>query len=770
MTLRQTHVFFFARALPASILLTTACGTADVDLEPAPDGAPAAEVSAGLSSSTTVINREIPIRFVQFVDGTDDSLGRAALNEQIAGANAAFVKAGIRFSLAASVVVTSPTFTTIGGSYAWPSPPSSAPPVAFNPGCAAPGLSGTESEEMALFRAASLCGNESEIVVFTVRSSSQAWGAYPWEGNGIIIQRYNMGAGNRTFAHELGHYLGLSHSFRGAGLGYDLSNPNLKNPATGAPAKLADFWDLVYKPADLPPATTTNVYFSSRAQAAGYPESSLRPIQGNSAWAQNPLGFACYGSLDNCPPAVPDRALRLAVPRTGFEYADCNQADPGYSQTCLCVSFPSACDILYTGDDGLKGLGLTLPGHTPSAPNLGANVMSYNYDPGYTGDRWSLSDSQVEQVKRVLTYDVDSSWFAGARGKRPALGIGKGWGDWEHVGAGARGLPAAATKPSGQLDLVVRNADATFGNKVQTPGSPPSWWPSQLGLAGLGGSSSRAPALVRRGDHLSAFMLGNDNSVYHKVWDPLLAGWWPSQTTWDSLGGPASAPPVAVSPDPGSLDVFTLGASGKVLHKSWSTSTGQWSPSPSGWNDLGAMGSAPTAASWGAGHIDVIALDAGKRAYNKVYNASAGWWPSQTGWQGLGGKQFAETPAVDSWGAGHLDIIGRGADGRAYNKAWEASGWSPSQTDWYDMGGNLAGPPSVVSSDVGHLEVVARSTDGRLLYKEWSAGSWWPGQTDWATLAVDVGGDPILVSSAPGRLDVFVVGPDGTLWHRSRDL
>ncbi len=117
----------------------TACGTPGVDLEPAPDDAPVAEVSAGLSSSTAVIHREIPIRFVQFVDGTDDSLGRTALNEQIAGANAAFVKAGIRFSLAASVVVTSPTFTTDRRQLRLALAPSSAPPVAFNPGCAAPG-------------------------------------------------------------------------------------------------------------------------------------------------------------------------------------------------------------------------------------------------------------------------------------------------------------------------------------------------------------------------------------------------------------------------------------------------------------------------------------------------------------------------------------------------------------------------------------------------------------------------------------------------------
>ncbi len=757
-----------ASALPLSLCLPAACGSTDGDSAPEE---PTADAPAALALASPVINREIPIRFVQFIDGTNDALGITSLNEQIAGANAIFAKAGVRFSLAGTTNVTSSAFVVLDANYTWPSPASAAPPVAFKPGCSPNFLSGTQTdEEMALFQGASYCGDPREILVYTVRSSPQAEGAYPWEANAVFIPRSNMGAGNRTFAHELGHYLGLSHSFRGAGLAYDLTNANLKNPQTGGPAALADFWDLVYKPADLPPATAGNVYFNSRAEAASYPGSSLRAIQGNAGWAQNPLGFACFDSLDNCPPVLSDRTFRLAVPRSGAEYADCNQVEPAFSQQCLCVTNPAACDVLFTGDSGLKGLGLTLPGHTPTAPKLGANVMSYNYNPGYGGDQWALSDSQVEQIKRVLKYETPSGWLAGVVGNRPQLGIGAGWTDWEHIAGGVQGRPAVTAKASGQLDLIARGSDSGLSNKVLNPGSPPVWWPSQLGRASLGGATAQSPDLVRRGDYLSAFVVGTGGDVFHKVWDPNLDGWWPSQTGWDQLGGPVSAPPVSVARNADTLDVFAWAQSNKIVHQSWSTATSQWSPSQSGWNDLGTMGAAPTVESWGPDRIDLVALDSNKQAHNKVYESSVGWWPSTTGWQNLGSKQFAESPAVVSWSPGRLDVIGRGVDGRAYNKVWEPSSWSPSVTSWYDMGGSLAGPISATSSGVGRLEVVARSTDGRLLYKVWSSGNWWPGQTEWATLAVDIAGDPVVVSSGPGKIDVFVVGTDGTLWHRSRNI
>ena len=78
----------------------------------------------------------------------------------------------------------------------------------------------------------------------------------------------------------------------------------------------------------------------------------------------------------------------------------------------------SLCEIYYTGDSQLKGLGFELPGGA-----LGLNVMNYGYKPiALQGDHYSLSASQVEQVKRVLTYDIASNWFAGTLGHDDLIG------------------------------------------------------------------------------------------------------------------------------------------------------------------------------------------------------------------------------------------------------------------------------------------------------------------------------------------------------------
>jgi hypothetical protein len=754
-------------------LATPSACVALVDSDGAREGA--AEAESPLSAGTQTINRVIPMRFVQFVDTGDSQsppLTQAQIQAQIDGLNTIYGAAGIRFYYDTSINVWDSSFTNLEWNptqnYTWPAQTSTAPQLAFNPTCSpTPPTGGTEDESKALFRAASFCARDGEIIVFTTKTSHQTWGAYPWEGNAIIMYRDRMtGATDRTFAHEVGHYLGLSHPWRGNAAQYDMMNSNLIDPETGAPAKLSDFWDLVYKPADTYPPTASNVYFSSRAAAQQYQDSSLRPIQGNSGWPQGstPMAYLCETGKTSCPAGKADDTLRMMVPKTSVGYASCNTDDPYYSANCACVLDQSNCEIYYTGDPQLKGYGFNLPNG-----QLGLNVMIYGYPPqSLPGDRYSLSASQIEQIKRVLTYDVPSTWFAGTTGRRTRLGVGQGtWADWEHLGGSILGKPAVTAMSTGKLDVIVRNVDNVAYNKVLNPGG--GWWPSQTGWSNIGGSLASDPAAVRRDTYLDLVSQQTGNNAANKVYDPNLGGFWPSQTTWSNLGGALQSAPVMVSWSTSHLDVLAASTSNHAIHKSWDSSTSAWSPSQTGWTDLGGptggvLLGAPSLSTWGVGHLDAAALGTDNRVYTKPYNN--GWASS---WSGLGTRQFAEAPALVSWGANHLDVIGRGLDGRAHNKVWSSSGWWPSQTgDWADLGGSLAGPIAGVSWSSGRLDLVARGTDGSLLYKSWEGGAWWPSQTDWAKIAVDVGGDPVIVSSGTGKLDIFVRGTDGHVWHRAR--
>jgi hypothetical protein len=190
-----------------------------------------------------------------------------------------------------------------------------------------------------------------------------------------------MSAGNMvdtTFAHEVGHYLGLPHVFLGGGGGYDLVAAYLRNPETGGVSKLSDFWDLVYRPGTS--SATPHAYFSSRAEAAAIPESQLFPIQFESNEGEK----------------LADGRLSLKV-----------DTDRG-----------PRVETKFTGDAALKGLAFTA---TASKPH-GVNVMSYNYNPPPGFERFELSASQREQIKRVLKFDIASEDYPGTTGRRPRLG------------------------------------------------------------------------------------------------------------------------------------------------------------------------------------------------------------------------------------------------------------------------------------------------------------------------------------------------------------
>lgn len=715
------------------LVLTLGCAEPNLDVSDALTTTSAAlTVDQGFGTT-----RVIPIRFVQFTDGSNPGLTAANLDEQVSAMNDVFGPAGIQFTIRQVHEVAGSVFTDTSTSepYVWPTVGggTTPPPLAFNPGCAMPRpAGGSEPEETALFRAGSYCAFDGEILIYTIAVRSpggQSHGAYPWEANAVIMQRPDMGTGNRTLAHEVGHYLALPHVFKGASGGYDLGNPNCRNPQTNTPSNLSDFWDLVYKPGT---ARVAHTFFNSRAAAAAV-ESSLVQIQNETT-----DGSICVaGGTPACPAGTVDGTLRVVVDTTA-----------------------SRSETHYTGDNAMKGLGFSFTSGTPR----GVNVMSYNY-PAPSATRFSVSAAQIEQLGRTFTYDTPSDWFPGTTGRRPLLGLGQGtWTAWESLGGSTTDVPQPATHTAGRIDLVVRGSDGSVYNKVlQSNG----WWPSQTGWTSMGGSALGSPALgVRANGDLDVVVRGTDNAVYFKTWDAS-TGWLPSQTGWTSLGGSVADAPLIGERSTGEVDVVVLGSDSNAYNKVWSASGGWW-PSQTNWSGIGGPATTtPTLLELANGQMEVERQTSDGHVADKQWTASGGWAPSQSGWSDIG-SSVAATPAATSWGTGRMDLVARATDGTVENKVWQGSWW-PSTTGWASMGGNTLGRPSIVSWGSGRLDVVARSADGTVLYKSWTtATGWWPSQLDWAVLGGSAGSDPVLATWGTGRLDVFVRGTDGAVWHRAR--
>lgn len=345
-----------------------------------PPGAPYAPIAPG-APGTLPTQRVIPLRIVQPVhcNGCDEcskTCRRLPRNEDVAEsvarANEVFAPTGIQFSFQALDRVEAPTWWKFGirdremtwseiypdakQIYPW------VPPNAWgNP-------DEVKTSERWLEVLTAVYARPHEITIFVeAGGGNRGETHFPNGGRGMWVMDGMFGHGPGRgrhpkldslylFSHELGHYFGLRHAFAHEGV----------NPITGERWRLSDRWDLVYHPGSGP--RDPHVFFSSREEAARYPDSELRLIE---KWADG---------ISNCN-EEPDGTLECVI-----------EGRNGYSETHR------------SGDPALKGHSFPLsPAEGRGRYRFARNALSY----GDMEIPRRISVSQVEMVRIFLQYPLN---------------------------------------------------------------------------------------------------------------------------------------------------------------------------------------------------------------------------------------------------------------------------------------------------------------------------------------------------------------------------
>jgi hypothetical protein len=255
-----------------------------------------------------------------------------------------------------------------------------------------------------------------EILVWVNKTGNSSQGAPPFGWRSVQMTVGDLGSDSTT-GHEIGHFMGLPHVFAQSAASTEAMEVSLDNapaftyminPITGQPRKMADFWDLVYRPG-------SNPVYDTPSSIVGVPETDLyaidRPFVNPGTYCKDvyPVLFdsGIWGPNENC----------------------CFNFDlHGSTQCKIQQTSTSYSEIKSTPHAALAGISAIRVGDAPGSGiyNRAVNVMGYNPGPNF------LSKSQVDTIRGFLRYDVPNRYataarptgylYSGRSGARPRLG------------------------------------------------------------------------------------------------------------------------------------------------------------------------------------------------------------------------------------------------------------------------------------------------------------------------------------------------------------
>jgi len=221
--------------------------------------------------------------------------------------------------------------------------------------------------------------------------------------------------------------------------------------------------------------------------------------------------------------------------------------------------------------------------------------------------------------------------------------------------------------------------------------------------------------------------------------------------------------PGAVSQGPGYINVFARGQDFREWQNWFSGSSWQinWNyidnPSPNS--------SAPSAISWGSGHMDVFETRNGQLWHDYYLSSQGGW----QGWSSIGapsGVLLGGTPTVIAQGPGYINVFARGSDGRLWQVWYQNGVWYNNYWNYIEDPNKSTSQTSAVSWGVGHMDVF-ETRNGQLWHDYYlsSQGGWQGWQPLGSPGGTILNGQPGAVSQGPGYINVFARGSDGRLWQ-----